>query len=116
MPAIPNFNFTEWWKIAEGEKLNKPFHVGDELATGLLHALKMVSTLVCYAVYRPFNEPGLQRQTSAELRARTIHNFKEASEKQQDIETTIEYIKWILESRCQSLNEKADRLDNLHTM
>jgi hypothetical protein len=42
-PVGPKFNFTEWWKIQEGEKLNKPFDVGEELVAGLLHALKMVS-------------------------------------------------------------------------
>jgi hypothetical protein len=41
----PKFNLTEWWKIAEGAKLNKPFDVGEELAAGLLRALEMVNTL-----------------------------------------------------------------------
>jgi hypothetical protein len=40
-----NFNFTEWWKTAEGEKLSKPFDVGEELVEGLLRVLEMVSTL-----------------------------------------------------------------------
>ncbi len=39
------FNFTEWWKLAEGEKLSKPFNVGEEMVAGLLHALEVVSTL-----------------------------------------------------------------------
>ena len=39
----PKFGLTEWWKIAEGGKLTKPFNVGDELVEGLLHALKRVS-------------------------------------------------------------------------
>ncbi len=43
--ADPKFNLTEWWKVAEGEKLSKPFDVGEELAAGLLRALEMVSTL-----------------------------------------------------------------------
>jgi len=37
------FNLTEWWKIPEGESLNKPFDVGEKLAAGLLHALEVVS-------------------------------------------------------------------------
>lgn len=37
------FNFTEWWKIAEGEKLSKPFDVREELVAGLLRVLEMVS-------------------------------------------------------------------------
>ena len=40
-----NFNFTEWWKFAESEKLSKPFDVGDELVAGLLHVLEIVSAL-----------------------------------------------------------------------
>ena len=39
------FNFTEWWKIAESENLNKLFDVGEELVEGLLYVLEMVSTL-----------------------------------------------------------------------
>jgi hypothetical protein len=39
------FNLTEWWKIAEGAKLDKTFDVGEELVEGLVHALDMVSTL-----------------------------------------------------------------------
>jgi len=39
------FNLTEWWKIPEGEKLTKPFDVGEELVAGLLHALEVVSAL-----------------------------------------------------------------------
>lgn len=39
------FNLTEWWKLAEGAKMNKAFDVGEELAAGLLRALEMVSTL-----------------------------------------------------------------------
>jgi hypothetical protein len=39
------FNLTEWWKIPQGEKLDKPFNVGDELVVGLLHALEIVRAL-----------------------------------------------------------------------
>jgi len=39
------FKFTEWWKIAEGEKLSKPFDVGEELVSGLLRILETVSPL-----------------------------------------------------------------------
>jgi len=35
----------EWWKIAKGEKLSKPFDIGNELVAELLHALEMVSAL-----------------------------------------------------------------------
>ena len=39
------FNLTEWWKIAEGVKLDKTFDIGKELVEGLVHALDMASTL-----------------------------------------------------------------------
>ena len=39
----PKFNLTEWWKLAEGENLSKPFDVGEELVAGLLCALETVS-------------------------------------------------------------------------
>jgi hypothetical protein len=41
----PNFNFTEWWKIAEGKKLSEPFDVGEEMVAGLLRVLEVVSVL-----------------------------------------------------------------------
>ena len=44
-PVDPKFNFTEWWKIAEGEKLSKPFDVGEEMVAGLLRVLEMVSVV-----------------------------------------------------------------------
>jgi hypothetical protein len=39
------FNFTEWWKVLEGENLSKPFDIGDKLVAGLLCALETVSAL-----------------------------------------------------------------------
>ena len=39
------FNFTEWWKIAEGEILKKLFDLGKELVAGLLRVLEAVSAL-----------------------------------------------------------------------
>lgn len=41
----PKFNLTEWWKVEEGEKVTKPFDVGEELAAELLRALEIVSAL-----------------------------------------------------------------------
>lgn len=41
----PNFGFTEWWRIEDGKKLNKPFDIGEELVERLLHALDMVSLI-----------------------------------------------------------------------
>ncbi|KAF8256695.1 hypothetical protein EI94DRAFT_1710437 [Lactarius quietus] len=37
----PHFNFTEWWKIGEGDTMGEPFDVHDELVEGLLHVLEM---------------------------------------------------------------------------
>jgi hypothetical protein len=39
------FKFTEWWKIGEGETMEEPFDICDELVEGLLHALDMVCNL-----------------------------------------------------------------------
>lgn len=50
-PFDSNFNLTEWWKIAEDEKLSKPFNVREELVAGLLHVLEMVSAL--FFMYLP---------------------------------------------------------------
>ncbi|KAN0128682.1 hypothetical protein V8E53_013501 [Lactarius tabidus] len=36
------FNFTEWWKFGEGETMEEPFDVCDEVVEGLLHALGML--------------------------------------------------------------------------
>ncbi|KAN0135938.1 hypothetical protein V8E53_006390 [Lactarius tabidus] len=36
------FKFTEWWKIGEGETMEEPFDICDELVEGFLHALDML--------------------------------------------------------------------------
>ena len=41
----PQFNFTEWWTIGEGDTIRGPFDVRDEVVVGLLHALEEVCTL-----------------------------------------------------------------------
>jgi hypothetical protein len=49
----PTFNFTEWWTIAEGEKLSRPFNVGDELVGELLRVLEKVN---CFTfIYAPYS-------------------------------------------------------------
>ena len=45
IPVNSKFNFTEWWRLAEGENLNKPFDVGEELVAGLQRVLEIVSAL-----------------------------------------------------------------------
>lgn len=37
------FNLTEWWKFDAGRTLSKPFDVGEELVSGLLRVLEIVS-------------------------------------------------------------------------
>jgi hypothetical protein len=107
------FNFTEWWKFAEGEKLSKPFDIGEELAAGLLRALEIVSAL---SYYGPSNRPGPQRLAGAELHAKTLNNFKEAMRQQQEIEMHMDKIALFLEEESQRCNEEADRLDSSHGM
>jgi hypothetical protein len=60
----PDFNLTEWWRIARGEKLSRLFNGGDELVAGVLQVLERVSTLLY--MYAP-SERGTQRLSSAEL-------------------------------------------------
>jgi hypothetical protein len=40
--GVPQFNFTEWWKVGEGATLREPFDVRDEIVPGLLRALEKV--------------------------------------------------------------------------
>lgn len=98
----PDFNLTEWWRMARGEKLSRPFNVGDELVAGMLQVLERVSTL--FYIYSP-SEPGTQRLSSAELRARTVKNFKEASQQRKEIETRIDSLKSFLEDVYQRLGD-----------
>lgn len=46
LPVGHRFNFTEWWKIAEGEKLCEPFNIGEELVAGLLREVEAVCALL----------------------------------------------------------------------
>jgi hypothetical protein len=36
------FDFTEWWKVREGEILREPFDVRDEVVGAFMHALEKV--------------------------------------------------------------------------
>jgi hypothetical protein len=44
------FNFTEWWKVREGEILREPFDVGDEVTAALLRAVEMVGAFIHFPV------------------------------------------------------------------
>ena len=46
MSLNPNFKFTEWWRIAEGETLSGPFNVGDKLVAEVLQVLERVSAFM----------------------------------------------------------------------
>jgi len=67
---------------------------------------------VPYFTNWPSNQPGIQRLAGAELRARTIKNFKEASQQHRNIEDRIELLKSILEEEYHS-NMNVDILDNV---
>jgi hypothetical protein len=41
----PNFHLPKWWEIPEGEKMSKPFNVGEQLVIELLCVRSMVSAL-----------------------------------------------------------------------
>ena len=58
----------------------------------------------------------MQRLVSAELHPRTIKNFKEVLQQQQDIERRIEFLKLYLKDESQCCDEKADRLENLDSL
>ncbi len=77
--------------------MSKLFDIGEELVAGLLCALEMVSAL---SYYGPSNRPGPQRLAGAELRARTIRNFKEAMRQHQEIEMCIDMIALFLEEEA----------------
>lgn len=49
----PNFKFTEWWRVAEGEKLSGPFNVGDELVAEVMQVLERVSAFMF--IYAPYS-------------------------------------------------------------
>src|SRR5258708_40350775 len=53
-----NFNLTEWWNIAEGEKLSKPFDVGEELVAGVVHGLEVGSAF--FHIYAPKSNRGTE--------------------------------------------------------
>ena len=42
----PNFDFTEWWNIGEGETLREPFDVREEVVLRLSQALEVVCNLL----------------------------------------------------------------------
>jgi hypothetical protein len=98
----PDFNLTEWWRIAKGKKLSRLFNVGNELVARVLQVLERVSTL--FYMYAP-SEPGTERLSSAELCARTVKNFKEALQQCKEIESHIDLL-------MSFLKDEYHRLDN----
>ena len=66
-----------------------------------------------YLIYKPFNQPGLQRLAGADLRTRTLNNFKEVLRQRQEIESRVEALKLSLEHASQHYDEIADRGANL---
>ena len=64
-------------------------------------------------MHRPSNQPGLQRLAGAELRARIVNNFKEASRQHAEIESRIDSLKSFLEEESRRSNGIVDCIDNL---
>jgi hypothetical protein len=62
---------------------------------------------------RPPCKPGLQRLAGAELRSRTIKNFKETLQQVKEIESRVEIFKSFLEDEIQRSDEKAGQVDNI---
>jgi hypothetical protein len=108
VPINPKFNLTEWWKIEEGEKLSKPFDVGEELVAGLLHALAMVSTLF----YRLSLKSTGDTEASVDLHTRTINGFKRALHQHQEIEGHIKLLKSFLAAEYERCFDETDSPDN----
>ena len=69
-----------------------------------------------YYIYRPSDQPGLQRLAGEDLRARIMQKFKEVSQWQKDIENHIESLKLFLENEFQRCNEKSSSLNNLDSL
>jgi len=68
---------------------------------------------VSHLIYKPFNQPGLQRLAGADLCTRTLNNFKEVLWQRQEIESHIESLKLFLEHESQHYDKIADCGANL---
>jgi len=68
---------------------------------------------VPYLTYRHSNKLGLQKLAAADLRTRTLNNFKEVLWQHQEIESRIESLKSFLGHESKHYDEKADHKDNL---
>ncbi|KAF8258337.1 hypothetical protein EI94DRAFT_1815546 [Lactarius quietus] len=53
----PHLNFTEWWKIGEGDTMGEAFDVCNELLEGLLHVLEMeAGAQLCEKIMEAFKK------------------------------------------------------------
>jgi hypothetical protein len=64
-------------------------------------------------MHRPPGKLGLQRLAGADLRARTIRNFREMLQQVQEIQRRTTMLKLFLEDEIQLCDEKAGSLDNI---
>jgi hypothetical protein len=62
------------------------------------------------------NKLWLQRLVNAELRTKTIGNFKELLRQRQEIESRIDILKSSLEKEFTLCDETADRLDDVNKL
>lgn len=61
----------------------------------------------CFA-YEPSNQLALQRLAGADIRARTINNFKEVLQQRQAIESRVEAVKLFMEVEIERMAEDDD--------
>ena len=66
-------------------------------------------------IYMSSNKLRPQRLAGNELHAKTISNFKEASQQQKDIERRLELLKSTLEHDYLLCKEMADKMDLIHS-
>ncbi|KAF8265899.1 hypothetical protein EI94DRAFT_1803769 [Lactarius quietus] len=88
----PQFNFTEWWEIGQGDTLSEPFDVRDEIVRELLCVLEM--------------------EASERLRARVIKGFKKVQELCAKIDSQATSIRIMLCSGIEKLETLAAAVKN----
>ncbi|KAF8257440.1 hypothetical protein EI94DRAFT_1817810 [Lactarius quietus] len=89
----PHFNFTEWWKIGEGDTMGEPFDVRDELVEGLLHVLEM-------------------QEAGAQLREKIMEAFKKAWEIYAETDSQVKSLGDVLRDGIDSLEHYGTILED----
>ncbi|KAF8266110.1 hypothetical protein EI94DRAFT_1803596 [Lactarius quietus] len=89
----PQFNFTEWWEIGQGDTLSEPFDVRDEIVRELLRVLEM-------------------QEASERLRTRVIKGFNKAQELCAEINSQATSIRIMLRGGIEKLETLAAAVKN----